>query len=128
MLGADAFALAACDTVGRLAVTVSCNESVVEELRTHVAGELTLCVDRADDIRNADAHRAAVNAVSACCTANLLNSEHRFNNLIDRSLLFIRERLEILEGIHVVFHLFLSGHAAQDSSNSGKASDKTEGP
>ena len=65
MLGTDAFALTAFDAVGCFAVAVSCNKAVIEELRPHVARELSLCVDRADDIRNADAHGAPVNAVSA---------------------------------------------------------------
>ena len=70
-------------------MAVSVHESVIEELRSHVAREFAFGIYGIDDVRDADAHRAAFHAVFAGGASDQLNAEHEIHYLFNSLLLFI---------------------------------------
>ena len=85
MLWADAFTLTATDAIGS-ASRLRC-QVVVVELRAHIRRESTCRVHRTEDVRDRDAHRAALGTVAAGGTADQRQVIHLADDLLQGLLL-----------------------------------------
>ena len=127
MLGTDALALTAGNAFRGAAIPPT-DQAVVEILRTEFFIVETNRIDGLKDVRNGNAHGAAVRTIATTRTANLRHVKHAVTDFADKRFLVGTEGLKITEGADVVLHLFLGAHSGKDRHHPGKGADKTQCP
>ena len=109
MLRTYALALTAADTVGGSAC--SClNQTVVKCLGSEFLIIQGHSINGSKHIRDTYLHRAAVTAVTAGGTSDLLYIKHYPRNLLHSVPLLLGQGLKILKGLDIILHLILVGH------------------
>ena len=116
MLGTDTFTLAAANTV-RSTSASGTDQTAIKSLRSEGFIIKRHGIDSAEDIRNADIHRAAVAAITARGTADQRYVEHDCSHLINHSLFFIRKRFEIGKSGDVILHLINMNQVISDDGH-----------
>ena len=79
------------------------------------------------DARNIHA-KGTVHAITAACTRNGIFLPVRFYCPVNNPILFFCYRLKICHGLYIIFYLFHSGHAAQNSKHVRQRSGITNRP
>ena len=121
-----ALTLPARDAVGSL--SASLDQTRIEILGSPVVGVAPQRVDRAEDIRDTDSRGTSVTAVFAGRTSDLRHFEDLGRHFINNCLLLRIHRLKVREGLNIVLHLRLVGHAGQNRHHAGLRADKAERP